>query len=716
MNEACEMERGAASTASSSDEDRFKLLERAYHDFLRGREAGTEGDPDAYCARFPGLKSSLGRLLQLHCQLEKHPHLLSEEIPAAWLRAGETYLGFSLVRELGRGAFSRVFLAKEPMLGNRLVVVKISNHKSAEAAILGRIDHPHIVPVHSIQTDERAGLTVVCMPYLGTATLHNVLDKLSDLSEFPARGQVILDVAAATSCAEDSTSRATLAAIVRNGTYVDAVRHIGAQLADALAFIHQRGICHRDLKPSNVLLTLAGKAMLLDFNLSATFKQANATPGGTVPYLAPELLPGILRQEDGHPALVSARSDMYSLGVILYELLTCAHPFGPLPLKLSAEEHCEHLMERQPGGPRPLRQLRPEVDKPLARLIEQCLAYDPKERPQSAAELAAALRKGLKPLPRTRRWVRRYPGRTSVAIALGLAAFAIVTVLWFSRPPYSERQFQHGLALYGQGQYRQAVQRFNEALEADPGLVEALFARGRSFQQLGLTENRYFSVAVADYQEAEKRAPNGRTEACLAYCLNRLGNHRPAIASNNLAVAAGFASAEVFNNLGCAYFQLKELEEAQKHLDQAVRLKPELQAPFYTRALLWREKALCCSSPPGQGALAIREQGTKADAIAKGISDIRRAIALGPGSAMLYRDASHLCVLAADGDRKWVTPALDYMTLAIEHGDDPRRLKTVYFALLRNEPRFKALADRPPPAVPPGKAQLFLDPIDDTPK
>src|SRR5262249_8683608 len=104
-------------------------------------------------------------------------------------------------------------------------------------------------------------------------------------------------------------------------SYPEAVLWIGARLADALAHAHDRGILHRDIKPANVLLTDDGQPMLLDFNLAADAARAGPRVGGTPAYMAPEQL----RQVCGEAAGVDARSDLFSLGVVLFEMLTGRH-------------------------------------------------------------------------------------------------------------------------------------------------------------------------------------------------------------------------------------------------------------------------------------------------------------------------------------------------------------------------------------------------------
>ena len=108
--------------------------------------------------------------------------------PRAFPKAGDEIAGFRLLSELGRGAFARVFLATEPALGNRPVAVKVSLGGGAEAETLGRLGgHPNIVPVYSAPEDSATGLTAVCMPYLGSATLEDLLELAYSRKKNPER-------------------------------------------------------------------------------------------------------------------------------------------------------------------------------------------------------------------------------------------------------------------------------------------------------------------------------------------------------------------------------------------------------------------------------------------------------------------------------------------------------------------------------------------------
>src|SRR5262249_12928465 len=151
--------------------------------------------------------------------------------------------------------------------------------------------HRNIVPIHSVRVDRTCGLVIVCMPYLGEATLHHVLKQVASRPRLPARAQVILDAVRPVEPAPDALAAPEVPdPVLRRGSYADGMAHLGAQLAEALAFVHAQGIYHRDLKPSNVLLRFDGRPMLLDFNLAVDASTAAQQPGGTWAYMAPEQL------------------------------------------------------------------------------------------------------------------------------------------------------------------------------------------------------------------------------------------------------------------------------------------------------------------------------------------------------------------------------------------------------------------------------------------
>ena len=379
---------------------------------------------------------------------------------------GSEVAGFRLERELGRGAFGRVYLARQGDLSDRPVALKISAEMSGEAQTLALLQHTHIVPVYS--THRIGPLRAVCMPFFGATTLADVLRDFRDRGSMPDSGAQLVeslrtrrsDTEAQTS-PEGEASRGptppSTSALQTLGTlgYVPAALWIGSRLADGLAHAHQRGILHRDLKPANVLLTDDGQPMLLDFNLATNPRDhcagVTALIGGTLPYMAPEALAAL--RGDAPPPDV--RSDLYALGVILFELLTGRHPF-PLRSGLLDEVLPPMIADRDDPPPR-LRWHNPNISPATESIVRHCLEPDPAKRYQEARQLEEDLRRQLdhrslrhasEPSPRERasKWLRRHP-RLSSATTLGvIAALLIGFLLAFFA--YRQRSFGPVLAAH----------------------------------------------------------------------------------------------------------------------------------------------------------------------------------------------------------------------------------------------------------------------------
>jgi eukaryotic-like serine/threonine-protein kinase len=257
---------------------------------------------------------------------------------------------YRLVRRIGGGGMGEVWEADDIVLGRRValkvLVQELADDARAtkrfvrEARATAKITHPNVTRVYDFGRD--GGLPYLVMELLEGDTL---ADRLAGGPLPPA----------------------------------EAAR-IGAAVADALDAAHGRGIIHRDVKPSNVLLTPAGEVKVMDFGIAAAADETHSTTGsglyGTAAYISPE-------RAAGQP--VTPAADVYSLGAVLYELLTGHPPFiGDSPLLVVRA----HLHKR----PRPVRELAPWVPPRLADACEIALAKDPTHRPSSAAALAIRLR------------------------------------------------------------------------------------------------------------------------------------------------------------------------------------------------------------------------------------------------------------------------------------------------------------------------------------
>ncbi|HMF15761.1 MAG TPA: hypothetical protein VKE98_01080, partial [Gemmataceae bacterium] len=156
--------------------DNEAVTDLAFGEFCVRLDRGEFVNARAFANHFPACRSTLFRIMNGHQLTVDNPGLIADPPHKKWPGPGDQFVGFSVVRELGRGAFARVYLATEPDLGGRSVVLKVGMHGSAEAEILGRLRHDNIVPVYAMRQDMLTGMTVVCMPYLGATTLADVLE------------------------------------------------------------------------------------------------------------------------------------------------------------------------------------------------------------------------------------------------------------------------------------------------------------------------------------------------------------------------------------------------------------------------------------------------------------------------------------------------------------------------------------------------------------
>ena len=366
---------------------------------------------------------------------------------------GASIFGFELVGNLGEGGFGKVFLAKQPQLADRLVALKLSPILIDEPRNLARMQHANIVPIYSIHRTET--LQAVCMPYLGSVTLISILNEMSKSGRIPDTGHAFLSTLYSTPATirhtshpqvrkqpQDSTElepvtlAAPILARLAHANHVDTVLWITARLADGLKHAHERGILHLDLKPANILLTDEGQPMLLDFNLSIDLSAEGASEvariGGTLPYMSPEHLRSMLERKFA----VDARSDLYSLGVNLFEMLTGQSPF-PQRKGKAKDLLTSMLADRQKQAPS-VRSLNPAVPWAVDSIVAKLLDPDPAHRYQSASELCVDLERQaenrrLRYAPdrslreRIGKWRRRCP-RSSTACLVGLAALLLLVL------------------------------------------------------------------------------------------------------------------------------------------------------------------------------------------------------------------------------------------------------------------------------------------------
>ena len=274
--------------------------------------------------RFPRWRSKLALLLDCH-------QLMCTPREADFPETGDELGDFELLAELGRGAHGRTFLASQGSLAHRPLVLKITPAGHDEHLSLARLQHMHIVPLYFEQVLPDRNIRVLGMPYLGGTTLDRILDAVCAVPVPDRAGRHILEVLdrcdAARAIATEYPTNGPFLRYLAQASYVQAVCWVGACLAEALQYAHDRGLVHMDVKASNVLIAGDGQPMLLDFHLArgpvGAGWSATDRLGGTPGCMSPEQHEAMaaIRWGGAVAVVVDGRSDIYSLGLLLYEAL-----------------------------------------------------------------------------------------------------------------------------------------------------------------------------------------------------------------------------------------------------------------------------------------------------------------------------------------------------------------------------------------------------------
>ncbi|MEV6095574.1 serine/threonine-protein kinase [Nocardia sp. NPDC051981] len=323
------------------------------------------------------------------------------------IEIGQRIDDFDLLTSLGSGAFARVFLARQRSL-QRLVAVKISADHGTEPQTLAQLDHDYIVRVFDqrlmsdLRTESGRRLRLLYMQFLPGGTLLGVLRWVRATPPAQRSGQLLLDAvdAAMEEKGEirptDSSVRAELAGL----SWPETVAWLGRRLAEALDYADGHGVLHRDVKPANVLLTAEAVPKLADFNISFSRNIDSAGPvayfGGSLSYMSPEQLDAC------HPGTaisagdLDTRADIFSLGVVLWELLTGAKPFDDTtagPGDHGDRTTLEAMLARRRGGvdAAALGRVPPDCPAALRRVLLTCLEPAREQRWSSGGVLAKQL-------------------------------------------------------------------------------------------------------------------------------------------------------------------------------------------------------------------------------------------------------------------------------------------------------------------------------------
>jgi serine/threonine protein kinase/Flp pilus assembly protein TadD len=474
-----------------SDEEAVRIvLEEACLRMERGETSITT----EFLERFPQWSSPLGVLLE--CK-----RLMLAAARAEFPQAGDELGDFRVLSEIGRGALGRTFLASQPSLASRLMVLKVTPLGAEEHLRLARLQHMNIVPLYVEHVFPDRNIRVLGMPYLGGTSLARILELLAKVPHAQRTGNHLLEALdrSAPPLVPEGLSRSLATGPFRKylakATFVESICWIGGCLADALQYAHDRGVVHLDVKPSNVLIAGDGQPMLLDFHLArGPLVPGQAAPdrlGGTPHYLSPEQQAAIESVQWGSPIRlgVDGRSDLYSLGQLLYEALGGDTASG--------------------SSRRPLAECNPRVSPGLSDIVRKCLAQGAGARYPDAASLALDLRRHLNDFPlrgvanrsvieRWRKWRRRSPSALSrLGVWLGvtcslLLAGAVLTLQFFQREHQIGTALAEGREDQGRHDYAAAITAFQRGLalaEGWPGAEAQRRALATSLQRVQRLQN-----------------------------------------------------------------------------------------------------------------------------------------------------------------------------------------------------------------------------------
>jgi serine/threonine protein kinase/Flp pilus assembly protein TadD len=501
---------------------------------------GERPSVEEYAAAHPELASEIRRLfpaLLMMEQLRPESGELTGSFAPPGHAAPEQLGDYRILRELGRGGMGVVYEAEQESLGRRVALKVLAAqglqnpkallrfHREARAA--ARLHHTNIVPVFGV--GECEGQYYYVMQFIPGLGLDAVLEEIKRLrgprmgggiaaSSAGARAtsavtrslltgrfagsptQETSKVRPALSQAAASTDPVTPPSIVlpgqaggssatdSTGRYAYSVALVGLQVAEALAYAHRQGTLHRDIKPSNLLLDGEGTVWVADFGLAKAADSDDLTHTGdivgTVRYMAPERFEG----------RCDARSDVYGLGLTLYELLALQPAFE----KSDRAELIRQVTHQEP--PR-LRALDPTIPRDLETVVHKAIEREPAQRYADAAGLAADLRRFVEgrairarrvgPLEHAWRWSRRNPAVAAlVAVVLALVGLAVGEALW--------------------AQWQQAERRARAALRASRAhdAVIALMDQAAKLRQQSLWPEARAVLAQAEGRLDEADAPD----------------------------------------------------------------------------------------------------------------------------------------------------------------------------------------------------------------
>ena len=539
---------------------------------------------------------------------------------------GLTFGKCKLLERIGQGGMGHVYKARHTGL-DKEVAVKVLPRELANNAVLrerfmnearmaGQLEHPNITPVYAV--DEHEGQPYIVMQLVDGVPVSRLVS--------------------------------------RQGVDPLLAVRIAAQVARGLAYAHKRKLVHRDIKPDNLLILNNGRVKISDFGVAAaTGSDASSGHSGSPPYMSPE-------QCRGEP--VDGRSDIYSLGVTLYLLLTGRRPF------LGETSQALILMHQQDDYP-PLGELRPGLPRELERIVNRMLAKNPDHRYENAEELADDLEAAAELIRSQRRRTVSVPrgGESGIYKLARQAALAAeeegdreetIELAILSMTTQVENSVTDAQAAMKVARYDEALKQIEQAMRLKPNEARLYLLRGHVFRK-----QRKLKEAVADYEMAVKLHPEDpRARSFLGSVQRMTGDLSGARENLTYAPKLNAHNVEARISLGKIFEKARAWMAAQKEYEQCIELVPADERGYVALAVL----------------LYGRDQKDKARTM------LEKALEINPSfSETLY----WLSVLTTPEDSN---EGLKLLERAVKNGfRDRRRLMEPAFKSLEGVPAFQNL-------------------------
>ena len=455
------MSSGSGRTNDPSENDR---LNSAFAEYLRRSRDDESFYVQAFVEEFPDVRNELEELIRDDQLLVGDSG--SEETVLFESSAGKqesqpvpNRLGdFKVLEKVGQGGMGIVFRAEQMSIGDRIVALKIMPSPAFEMdgsrltrfqneiAAAGRLDHPNIVPIYASST--KADVPFYAMKFIdGMSFSQFVRSAVKDSSEAEPKSDETTASNGSTSGSRtivtpDQLLRMAISLRARSSArYFKLIAELFADLADGLHHAHETGVVHRDIKPANIMLDSLGHPWITDFGLAQITTSEDSTRAGTLVgtlrYMSPE-------QAYAQRVMIDHRTDIYSLGVTLYEVLTLKPAFD----RATEPELLTMIAFEEPRKPRAIRR---EIPEELQTITLKAIEKSPDERYNSAAEFAADLRRYANnqpiharppgPVARLHKWISR-----NKTLATAIATITLTVLVSAAMLGHMASKWQQGRA------------------------------------------------------------------------------------------------------------------------------------------------------------------------------------------------------------------------------------------------------------------------------